>query len=43
MESVRPFTAPPVGLAKAQHHLFLDQPLAFIDALRGLAPTLLGA
>jgi pimeloyl-ACP methyl ester carboxylesterase len=43
MESLRPFTAPPVGLAKAQHHLFLDQPLAFIDALRGLAPTLLGA
>ena len=43
MESVRPFTAPPVGLAKAQHHLFLDQPLAFIEALRGLAPTLLGA
>ncbi|MGB0267672.1 MAG: alpha/beta fold hydrolase, partial [Pseudomonadales bacterium] len=34
MESLRPFTAPPVGLAKAQHHLFLDQPLAFIDALR---------
>jgi hypothetical protein len=25
---------PAVALADAQHHLFLDQPLAFVDALK---------
>ncbi|MEQ9003250.1 MAG: alpha/beta hydrolase, partial [Pseudomonadales bacterium] len=27
---------PAVAVADAQHHVFLDQPLAFVDALRGM-------
>lgn len=31
---------PAVAIPDAQHHLFLDQPLAFVDALRGMLQTL---
>ena len=32
--------APVVGIEDAQHHVFLDQPLAFVEALRGMLETL---
>lgn len=31
---------PAVGVADAQHHVFLDQPLAFVDALRSMLEAL---
>jgi pimeloyl-ACP methyl ester carboxylesterase len=34
----RPF--PAIAVADAQHHVFLDQPLAFVAALRQILPQL---
>ena len=36
MRELVPQPFPAVALADAQHHLFLDQPLAFVEALTGL-------
>ena len=33
---------PVVGIDDAQHHVFLDQPLAFVDVLRTMLGTLRG-
>ncbi len=40
MRELVPQEFPAVGLEGAQHHVFLDQPLAFIDALRDMVKTL---
>ncbi|TDJ22571.1 MAG: alpha/beta hydrolase [Gammaproteobacteria bacterium] len=40
MRRLIPQEFPAVALADAQHHLFLDQPMAFIAALRGMLETL---
>ncbi len=40
MLSVLPGDVPVVEVADAQHHVFLDQPLAFVDALREVAGKL---
>ena len=42
MRELIPNEFPAVGLADAQHHLFLDQPLAFVDALRDMANQIRG-
>ena len=34
MRELIPQEFPAVGIADAQHHVFLDQPLAFVEALR---------
>ena len=36
MRTLIPQEVPAVAVADAQHHLFLDQPEAFVDALRGM-------
>jgi len=36
MQSLIPQELPVIGVADAQHHVFLDQPLAFITALRDM-------
>lgn len=40
MRTLIPQDFPAVALPDAQHHLFLDQPLAFVDALRGMLEQL---
>jgi pimeloyl-ACP methyl ester carboxylesterase len=40
MRGLIPQEFPAVALADAQHHLFLDQPLAFVAALRDMLETL---
>ena len=40
LESLIPGEIQSVAIENARHHLFLDQPLAFIDALRALCETL---
>ncbi len=42
MRELIPREFPAVALPDAQHHLFLDQPLAFIDALRDMCRDLRG-
>ena len=37
-----PGDVPVVEIADAQHHVFLDQPLAFVEALGGMSAKLLG-
>ena len=41
MRELVPQDFPAVALADAQHHLFLDQPLAFVDALKQMLKDLL--
>jgi len=41
MRELIPQDFPAVELADAQHHLFLDQPLAFVDSLRTMCADLL--
>ena len=38
--SLIPGDVPAVGIENARHHVFLDQPLAFVDALKGMLDTL---
>ncbi|MEM8766079.1 MAG: alpha/beta hydrolase [Pseudomonadota bacterium] len=40
MRTLVPQEFPAVALENAQHHVFLDQPLAFIDALKGMLTEL---
>ena len=40
MRELIPQGFPAVAVEHAQHHVFLDQPLAFVDALRGLLKDL---
>ncbi len=40
MQSLLPGAAPAVAIADAAHHVFLDQPLAFIDALQSMLSRL---
>ena len=40
MQSLIPQEFPAVGIENAQHHVFLDQPLAFVDALRDMVAKL---
>ena len=40
MRELIPQGFPAVAIEHAQHHVFLDQPLAFVDALRGLLKDL---
>ncbi|MEM7098093.1 MAG: hypothetical protein AAF541_07525 [Pseudomonadota bacterium] len=42
MRELVPTEFPAYGIAQAQHHLFLDQPLAFIESLRKLCKELDG-
>ena len=41
MRELIPQDFPAVGIENGQHHVFLDQPLAFIDALRSMSRDLL--
>ena len=41
MRKLIPQDFPAVALPEAQHHLFLDQPLAFVAELRKMLGTLL--
>ena len=40
LESLIPGDVPSVAVDNARHHLFLDEPLAFVDALRDLCSGL---
>jgi pimeloyl-ACP methyl ester carboxylesterase len=40
MRELVPQDFPAVGIENAQHHVFLDQPLAFVDALREMCQQL---
>ena len=40
MQTLIPQEFPAVGIEHAQHHVFLDQPLAFVEALREMLNTL---
>ena len=40
MRELIPQDFPATGIADAQHHVFLDQPMAFIDALREMCRQL---
>ncbi|MFW6093634.1 MAG: alpha/beta fold hydrolase [Pseudomonadota bacterium] len=40
MRELIPRQVPAVAVADAQHHVFLDQPLAFVEALRGMLAEL---
>ena len=40
LESLIPGEVRSVAIENARHHLFLDQPLAFVDALRDLCEKL---
>ena len=40
MRELVPQDFPAVGIENAQHHVFLDQPLAFVDALREMVKNL---
>ena len=42
MRELVPQDFPAISVADAQHHVFLDQPLAFIDALREICDQLRG-
>ncbi|MEM9624068.1 MAG: alpha/beta hydrolase [Pseudomonadota bacterium] len=42
MRELIPQDFPAEGIDDAQHHVFLDQPLAFVDALRRMCHTLTG-
>ena len=42
MRELVPGEFPAVGLENAQHYVFLDQPLAFVDALNAIARELTG-
>jgi len=39
--SLIPGDTPAVGIEKARHHVFLDQPLVFVDELKNMLATLL--
>ena len=42
MRELVPNEFPAVAIENAQHHVFLDQPLAFVDALKAMAGELTG-
>ena len=41
MRELIPQDFPAAGIADAQHHVFLDQPLAFVECLRGMCRELM--